>query len=101
MSLGEAGYAQTASGIIIPAQTLDRLERRMDPQEFKQLLRALALAGKHGMRGLFSCDTCHAPIAVEQHDQIVTQIPDGAGKTTSAGGGRPSLRCGCTTWAVK
>lgn len=96
----DLGFAQTESGILIPAQTLDRLERRITPQEFKKLCRVLAFATANDMRALFLCKTCNAPIRVNHHDQLVTELKD-AGKMKPAGGGRISLQCGCTTWAVK
>lgn len=98
--MSEPGYAQTSTGILIPAQTLDRLERRITQQEFKKLCRVLAFATANDMRALFLCRTCNAPIRVDHHDQIVTEIAD-AGRMKPAGGGRISLRCGCTTWVVR
>lgn len=97
----EAGYAQTASGIIIPAQTLDRLHRTIVKQEFVKLTRLLTFAKANGMKALFTCDTCNMPIAFQHHDQIVTEIEDRKGRKSPAGGGRFSLQCGCTTWDIR
>lgn len=91
------GFAQTASGILIPAQTLDRLHRTVPEKDFVKLKRLLAFAKSQGMKAFFTCDTCHEPIRMNHHQQIVTEHED----RTPAGGGRLSLECGCTTWQVR
>lgn len=99
MSLPDAGYAQTASGIIIPAATLDRLHRTVPEADFVKLKRNLAFAKAHGMRALYICDTCQSPIRMEHHDQIISA--DDTKDRKQPGGGRLSLECGCTTWMVR
>lgn len=99
MSASDVGFARTAAGLLIPAQTLDRLTKTMVESDFVKLSRLLKLAKTHGMRAMFFCDTCNQPIRMNHHEQIVTA--DDTKDRSQPGGGRLSLECGCRTWMVR
>jgi hypothetical protein len=96
----QSGMVQRASGLVVPAATLDKKQERLTRDEFRLLLRLFKLGRAHHMLAMFVCVECKQPVQIRQHDRIVTEVPTATGPT-NAPGGTHSLACGCTDWTVR
>ncbi len=94
-------FKPTAAGVLVPTDRLEKTRRVMLEMTFTRLKRALKLAKAEGLIALFFCRTCEKPVEIQHEDQLVETVTDGDGKDTKAGGGRFSLSCGCTVWAIR
>lgn len=92
---------QRASGIVVPAGSLDKKQERLTRDEFRLLLRLFKLGRAHHMLAMFVCVDCKQPVQIRQHDRIVTEGQTEAGAAMNAPGGNHSLACGCTVWMVR
>ena len=91
---GNGGQAMPRSGLILPTATLDKTEHIIGHADFVKLRRLMAWARQHGMKALYFCDRCQAPVALRQ-DTAVT-VTDAAPRPP-----RIRLECACSRWLVR
>lgn len=88
----DGGLAQRASGLYVPAATI---QKTLPEQDFRRMKRLMGLSRSHGMEARYFCRECRQPVALDQEDRLIQ------GSDRRAPGGRFVLECGCTTWRVR
>lgn len=92
------GFAERASGLLVPAATLDKQRYTLPESDFVKLRRLMKFAREYGLIAMYFCEVCKQPVKLEQHDRLVT---DAGPEKTNAKGGRFTLACDCSHWTIR
>lgn len=96
-----ADFVPRASGVLVPAETLDKQDYTLPEADFVKMRRLMTFAREYGMTAMYFCNECHQPVKIAQKNRIVTEI-DGPKRTKkNAAGGRYELMCGCSHWTIR
>lgn len=88
---------QHGSGLYVPAETLDKTQKRLSPAEFGKLEQFMRRARREwNLLAVWHCETCKQQVRIIRRQQLVEKLGE-----TTAPGGAIELSCACTTRTVR
>ena len=98
--------AKTEAGLVVPAELVEKKQRVMPNDTFKQLKRVVQALKGDDVTPLLVCNKCQKLLTLVLEDRIVelTERVDaetGELSKKQVGGGRPAFQCPCSTRVVR